>query len=534
MMRRLALPVLIAASLLACSDTPTEAETSLLGFVPADTPYAFVSGEPLPEDVLARFAALNGSIVNAFKDAVAADPDFPPALAELFVELMTGIGGDGAQAFGMGPNDPYVIYGRGPYPVGRFAISDVSKLQASMAKVERALETEIPTASRNGTTYWRLSGPDFQVMLVAVLENDTLAWAIGPVEQESDLVDHLVSAPSAGAAQTFSTRVSTLRSEYDLEKYPFMFIELEPLVAAVAATSQDLTPGCRDELIGYTKRAPRLIAGYDRITSDTVGYQMTLALDGAAQTALRDALAPIPAGDLGQDSLMSIGLGVDIAKATTSLATAFNASVSSSACSPGSSELIAAEQVQQAVGALQLAGNPRGLRIVWDSIALDNPMAPRVSALALANMEAPSNVLSLIQLQMPIGDVPTDGTPISLSERMPIPMLQDEIWLAADQDGLGLAVGGDDQSARLRSALSAEPLAAGTLLDFQMSGKLFTMVGDQNGPLGSMIAMQAASDPNVTTQLQMFKAYGDLMDRFAYSVALSDKGVMLRQEIKLK
>ena len=530
MTRRLVLSFLLVTSLLGCSESTPPADTSLLGWVDVATPYAYVSGQPYPEATLARMGKLNSVAMASVEEALTNDPSIPPELAAIALELLGGMTNGDMEALGRTASDPYVLYARGLYPVARLQISDPAKLRATLAKIEEGIGSEIPTATRSGTTYWRLAGDDFDFMGVAMLDNDVLSVAIGPKPDEAGMVDHLLSDPSAQAATQFAARVEKLRADYELGPYDVFFAEPTALVERVLPLAST-QPDCQGELLGYAKAVPIVAGGYTQFTARSLEFRMIVALDDAAREGLRGTLTPIPGGALGEDMLLSLGLGVDAAAAARGIAASMQEINATSKCGSGTDISESLDRLQTAQGALAVAGSPQGLRLVWDDFSMGQSGVPRLDALLVAEMRNPGSVLGLLQAQgIRLDDLGQDGTPITLNDRLPqVLPIEDTVWLAGRTDAVGLAIGTEKQGPRLRGALSGDSLPAGTMFEFAVSGRLFGMLADPSGPLGAMLATQTAHTPGMNAQLDVFRAYADVFDRFAYEVALTDLGVEVKQ-----
>src|ERR1700749_2155978 len=171
LIRRVALPVLLASVVAACSNKNAATdENAPLSFVPADTPYAMANLEPTPQAVYDSWAQrmksywptmmqVYSGILDQAATEKAADPNAQRGIKiakALIDEFNTDDPMGRIRSMGFKPDARYALYGVGMVPVIRTELGDPAALKAEIAKIESKVGEKVPTAKVGSQDFWFL------------------------------------------------------------------------------------------------------------------------------------------------------------------------------------------------------------------------------------------------------------------------------------------------------------------------------------------------------------------------------------------
>ena len=199
---RLIFALLIFGAATSCSKSdenapPGELDSSLLQYVPADTPYVFAHPEPLPDDVLDKlepgidsmlraYATVIRSVVDAELEKVAeaggSDEEKSANMDAISNELESLLTVEGLRSVGIGRRSTMVLYGEGLLPVFRMQLTDSKLMEQSISRIEEKAGSKMTTATI-GDQHYRYAGDEQGQLILALVGND-LVVAMMPAEHK--------------------------------------------------------------------------------------------------------------------------------------------------------------------------------------------------------------------------------------------------------------------------------------------------------------------------------------------------------------
>ena len=170
---RLTTLILVATlSLSACGKSDDEsaavtaaasADSKLLAYVPADTPYLAATLEPIPADVIDSYLSRMQPVIDLLQeelsttrarleaggDAAADDPE-----AKILIALLSEFDGklsrSGLHSLGFDLGSKKVAYGLGAFPVFRVGLSNATTLRETIQRILKNAEINAPRAGFPG------------------------------------------------------------------------------------------------------------------------------------------------------------------------------------------------------------------------------------------------------------------------------------------------------------------------------------------------------------------------------------------------
>jgi hypothetical protein len=532
-----------------------------LKLIPSDTPYVFANFEAVPKPVLDKmFKAMEPMIAEAEK-AIAKEietnqGDNPEAkmVRAVLEELKGNLSVAGLEKLGLGTDVRFALYGVGVMPVFRLQVKDGAALKALIARVEEKGGQKAPTKKLGDVEYWGIQ-EDGMTGAVAIIGNElvgalapdaaadkVLAMAFGQTKPEKSLAD-------TGALQD-------VLKKYGFQPYGVGMIDAKivadtllgassglnaEVFASVQAAMPPLSADCKGEIQGMVAKAPRMVFGYDKFTADEIAATYVVELDGGLAKELAGLRAPVPglSGLPEGKPLMAFGVGLDIAK-TIEFA---KGKAKAIAAAPYKCELLQDLNQSATMAAQQLESAPippfvtgvKGAYVVVKDADLSAGMGPQalgsVKAYGVLSADKPDELVTMLKGMVPplaALDLKPDGAAIALPPGLvPVPSAH----AAMNDKTVGIAIG-DGMQGELPAFLTAKAGEDPPLFAFSYDvGRIMKSINDQMAK--SMAQLPPEMQADMQASQAMSNAMAGMLGLTSYAVHLNDKGIVLKQNIKL-
>ncbi len=497
--------VVLALLFAACSENGERAAArfELLAQVPAETPYVFAAGRPLPDAVSRHFLktlALGEAdrgirIANRVAQAKGPDQARPwRLLAALEAELEGRLTPEGLASLGFPLSGRSLLYGLGPLPVLWLEIEDPQRVEALLDRVEARAQEPAQRLEAQGLAYRRWAFG--KLVAVAAVRDRYLVLAVLPQAAETELLPLALGLirPERSLADTGAFREFVAGRGYqghgdgylDLARWVALMLGEAGGVNARVAKALGLKPAvageaCRELARHLVGAVPRIAVGY--LQASETGYTLEAALETSPAVGrwLERLAAFVPGLGADEAAIFSVGLALDLPTLRDALRAAFNDILArGEGC-----EHVDAAALTSAMQSLELALNPmvagiRGVNLTLEEIELDaETRAPRSArGRLLISTVDPRGLLGMAVVLDPrvaTLQVPADGTPVLL----PLSGVTSAVplWVAVRGEVLGLFAGEQkpEDAARRLQAPPADPHLL-FVLDYDV-GKLLARVG---------------------------------------------------------
>ena len=534
---------------MACSE-PALKESSLLAFVPADSPYVIVSGAPFPPEYLGRLRQIETELrpimAEALADAAGSSGGgsggnaAERASAELLMKVSLGY-----PELGIREDSRFVLYGRGLYPTGRIETGDAARASEVLDQLAQQAGPKLEAREVSGQRYWRLDLG--QLVLLLSVRDGTLIGGVSPSPQEASLLEHLLTDAS-GSGTAIAARIETLRARHQLGPQAAGYLDsrraLEIALDAYAEAGAPVDAGCRDQLGSMAQAAPQWVMGYQDVTPTSITGRLALELAEPIATELAAWSVPMP-GTGGEGALAGLGMGVDAPKLVQSLAGWQRALTERATACGGSPQLDPGDATKALIG-LGVAGNPRGFWISLDEVDKGADGRARLGSSLLLQAESPQSLALIGAGFLPIGPLlSTTGQPVQLAvpegvlpPGTPAP---EQVWGILTRDAIGLTTSKNGPE-RLQQLVAAPPSPSGTLLTAEVdvhgiaeqlaSGLAESL--DQLLEAGSGSEELAARRRELERTSQIAGVYGQVIDRILLRLVATGEAIELRETIRLR
>ncbi|MEM1174653.1 MAG: hypothetical protein AAGI27_07550 [Pseudomonadota bacterium] len=550
--------VAVAAFVAGCdrstSDTSAfEDDSGILKFVPADSAYAYVRLQPMPEAFDQQFAEVNDAAM-AYNEAMMGsladglpDDESTEALRQIIAMAQDLSTPEGIQRLGIDPKAQYAFYDIGLVPVLRAGLSDVSAFEQKIESIEESFDFEAESGEIEGVSYKFIDMDGAR--LAWLIRESTLVVTLSHAEaDEASLAAQLgLSLPDQNIAD--SGELAALAEDFGYIEQGLGFVDTlrvvdglfdpEGLVETLTESHQGMTsPVCRAEIREAVANVPRMAAGVTRADSSGVEGSMVVVLRDEVAADLQGLAAAVPGLGMATDALISAGFSFD-----ASVARKFAENrLAEMAAKPYQCEFLASGNagVQEAQEFLKRQPLPptlydfRGMHFAVDGIDLQQiiqeqtPESAKVDViLAMDNPESLTAMGALLVPGFAELGISQDGE----SREVPAGPMNPTglpLWVSVTDDRISLSLGeGAESRVSGLKAMTASADAPLMAMDVD-AGAYFAMLSDMM-PLAKQ---DAAVD--VESLVVLLDAVGRAYDRLEFAVDIHEKGIVFKSGVTLK
>jgi hypothetical protein len=561
-----------AVMLSACGkdDEPAaiSASSDLLQYIPADSPYVFVTLEPISDEIMDDLEPKLDRVLLSYRDvlreAVAAkkaefseeeqNSEEAQRIEAFVEEFSTLLSVQGMRDAGIARDSLAAFYGNGLLPVLRLELSDDALFEATIARLEEQAGQTMPVGEVAGQSYRYIDAEELRIV-IAVLDGQAVFTLVPTVFDESQTGRALgLTLPETSIADT--TVLQDLIGKYDFTNHVVAFVDVPSIAerfvgqptgldADLMALSEDdmqLSDVCRAEIRAVAGIVPRMVIGYTGLTAKRFDSSIILEVreDIAAGLTAVATAGPGLGGDRG--GLMTFGMSLDMKAARDFM----EARLDAMEADPYECEHLADLQAGVAEGRATL-NQPvppmvydfKGFVAVIDAIeGLDlATQTPPTSMdggflLAMDNAQALVSMGAMFSPEIAALNLQADGNPVELN----LPQLQMmgmTAFAALNEGGLAVSVG-DDAETQAEGMLGADAASPPPFMSFSVdAARYYSFMGE------AIAAGEAGVEDAPTPEMQaalteMMNAIADFYDRMSIDVLFTENGIEMRAVETLK
>ncbi len=549
--------------------SPLTDKKGILQYVPADTPYIFATGKPLPDELLDRLEPRFDEMLKAYqvffreiiRNSMAKNSGDMSAediqrLSAVIDELMTLFSIEGLRNAGFERNSGLVFFGNGMLPVLRIELSDPAKFDGVIERLEAAAGESMKTAELGGASY-RYVGDEDGRLIIGVFAGDAV-FTIAPGLLDEDQLKVLLGLTPPKKNIARSGRLLDIVKEYDFSEHYVGFIDN----LRIASTFLDAPTGldavlherseydaaavsdvCREEIREFVGIAPRMVIGYGEVSAEQMSGSLIIEMRADIAQGLSTLSALVPGLGVDPGGLLSFGMSLNV-PAVYAFA---EARLDAMEADPFECEYFNELQAGVAKGRETLAqplppfiSGMRGFNIIVDSLG-DYDMASGVPPenvdgsviFSMDDAQAMFMMGAMMSPDLAAVDLQPDGVPVPLA----LPQLQaiaKSVYAAMAETALVISVGSDART-RATSVLKADSIEPPLFMSASMdAGTYYELVSqsmmaeqDEEGnanalPESARIALRDA-----------VLAMGKMYDRMAVDVRFTTRGIEMNSKVSL-
>lgn len=551
------------------------ADSKLLAYVPADTPYLAATLEPIPADVIDSYLSRMQPVIDLLQeelsttrarleasgDAAADDPE-----AKILIALLSEFDGklnrSGLHSLGFDLGSKKVAYGLGAFPVFRVGLSNATTLRETIQRILKNAEIDAPEQDFQGVKFWRLADDeqeDVPVGLYVSIMDDHLALGLLPTMAEDELLPAFLGLdmPEENNARE---RLAKLNGKHGYTAYGSGILEMhtladrflrpENLEARLMAASGEFDPAtlsqeCVSEIHGVIDNAPRMTMGMQELSASVIAMQYRIEMPDTLAGALAGLVAEIPVADKLSERVLDLAFGMKFGAAREFL----REKAMAIAEQPYRCEHLqdmntsAAQSLEQLNQPLPpFVNNFRGFRISLSEIMMGQDSIPENARGHLAvHVDQPQMFVGMAQMFLPnLAELALQ--PGSPPVRLPESLIQVPgivAYAAMSDDAIGLAVG-EGEEAGLPDYLSQEPENDGTFFSasYDMAEYMkYTQMMQTNAAMASGQSDNGEDDVAAFSSEYseaMVKVYKEMAGRGYVAMGFTADGVVFDNRVTFK
>jgi len=332
---------LFLASVMLCATNAYAASgnsVDLLSYIPADTPYVFVSTEPLPSKVADKLEPTIDEILQVYQRILRhlmaeqlvkmAGEENSAEEAEQFRGVMEEVLGlvslEGIRGAGIERASAFALYGNSLLPVLRFELSDDDLFDAAIERIEKKAGEDLLIGVANGESY-KYTDAEQVRLIIATVDDQAIITAV-PVQFSEPQIAEALGLKKPRASLKSSKALKSMAKEYGFSDYMTGFINNQriaeiftgkatekdkQLLAAFSEQPPELSETCSAEIMEMVGIAPRMVFGYSDINTRELKSSFIVELRKDIAKSLATIPAPVPGLGTDPGGLMSIGFGLN-------------------------------------------------------------------------------------------------------------------------------------------------------------------------------------------------------------------------------
>jgi hypothetical protein len=323
----------------AAPSAAVSSSSELLQYIPADSPYVFVSLEPISDEimddlepkldrVLSSYRVVLREVVAAKKAEYSEEEQNSEEAQQIeaFVEEFSSLlSVQGMRDAGIARDSLAAFYGNGLLPVMRIELSDDALFEATIARLEEQAGHQMAVGDVQGQSYRYFDAEEFRIV-VAVLDNQAV-FAIVPSAFDASQTGRALglTLPETSIAET--TILQDIIGKYGFTNHVVAFVDVpaiaerfvgQPtgldadLLALGGGNDLQLSDACKSEIRDVAGIVPRMVIGYTGLTAKQFDSSIVVELREDLAAGLTAVATAVPGlgGDRG--GLMTFGMSLDI------------------------------------------------------------------------------------------------------------------------------------------------------------------------------------------------------------------------------
>ena len=316
--------------------SPLRDASSMLKYVPADTPYVFGTLAPPPDEFIDKIEPKLDRLLAAYSEVLRVavseaqsehdrDSGETEELRGVVNELRSLMSLESLQEAGLTRDSTFMLYGNGLLPVLRVTLSDAERFEVAVADIEEEAGERLPVAQVDDTKYRYVEDEGGRVIMATV--GDYLVLTVAPDSLDDTALARLLglTKPESNIAQ--SGKLLEIAEEYgylheyvglvDTVRLADTFIE-EPegldalLLDTMGYDAGTLSDVCKAEFRSLAEIAPRVVSGYEAVTAEEIRSVTVVELRDDIAAEITRFAAPVPGLGAVYESLFSFGMSLNV------------------------------------------------------------------------------------------------------------------------------------------------------------------------------------------------------------------------------
>ncbi|WP_447928290.1 hypothetical protein [Vreelandella sp. EE27] len=535
-------------------DSDSTADTSMLRYIPADSPYFMATRETMPEqevfDFYKRTMLFDEGLEQDMEELRELQRHETDAQSQAFISLILALGEevksvetlDDLHERGIKAAPQAAFYGLGILPVLRFELEDSAAFRETLERVLANADITPRTGTTDGTDYWVLTPEDDVEITLALVDGQALLSLV-PDDASDSLLAEVLGKNLPEESLDDTGALADLESRYGFTPYGAGQIRTarvldelsspdhagtEALLASAGEEPLDFS-ACQADLDRITDRFPGIAMGSrEQDLNGRSEMNLIVETDDAIVSDLRRLVTDVP-GLGSKEGLTSFGMGLSLPVLLETVQT-YSRQLRENPF--GCAELQELNSVWDDANKtlshplmMMVGPSLSGLYTRVDSFYVENGMPAGTGLLTLASPNPMTLLQSASNFLPGFGELRlTPGGDAQRVESILLPPNAPELYAAMSESALALGLGSDDPSS-LQDELKASSADENLLMHGFMAGDFFHAMAN--------VAAQSPGDDFSKADIEVFRHYGDIYDQMEWWVTVGDAGLEMGFSVEM-
>lgn len=310
-------------------------------YIPADSPYVMADIKAFPYDKynwqwMDGYQKMVSGLRQSMQESMPEDAQYvskDQLLAMAVLEEMDGrMSKEGLAELGIATNAHIALYGLGVFPAFRMELSDSAKFEAMIARIESRVGESLPVKQYDK---WKVRYiQDDDVFIPIIVTENELLMGVSSASFEQEFLGYLTGKTPVEKSLFKENKLLSMQKKYNMLPYISGYVSTQGTVNVLTGMDKtsmlarsfasivdaedipQLSDVCKAEYQQLSKEVPRFVFGYTNLGKNSVTALSGVEVNSGLPERLMAAKAPIPGhgNELQKNALLSMGLGVDLAK----------------------------------------------------------------------------------------------------------------------------------------------------------------------------------------------------------------------------
>ncbi|WP_447895376.1 hypothetical protein [Vreelandella sp. GE22] len=535
-------------------DSDSTDDTSMLRYIPADSPYFMATRETMPEqevfDFYKRTMLFDEGLEQDMEELRELQRHETDAQSQAFISLILALGEevksvetlDDLHERGIKAAPQAAFYGLGILPVLRFELEDSAAFRETLERVLANADITPRTGTTDGTDYWVLTPEDDVEIILALVDGQALLSLV-PDDASDSLLAEVLGKNLPEESLDDTGALADLESRYGFTPYGAGQIRTarvldelsspdhagtEALLALAGEEPLDFS-ACQADLDRITDRFPGIAMGSrEQDLNGRSEMNLIVETDDAIVSDLRRLVTDVP-GLGSKEGLASFGMGLSLPVLLETVQT-YSRQLRENPF--GCAELQELNGVWDDANKtlshplmMMVGPSLSGLYTRVDSFYVEKGMPAGTGLLTLASPNPMTLLQSASNFLPGFGELRlTPGGDAQRVESILLPPNAPELYAAMSESALALGLGSDDPSS-LQDDLQASSADENLLMHGFMAGDFFHAMAN--------VAAQSPGDDFSKADIEVFRHYGDIYDQMEWWVTVGDGGLEMGFSVEM-
>ena len=308
---------------------------NFIEYIPADTPYAVVALEPMPDKMIDMVFKMVEPLLGQAKSEMSkelarlkqSERTEDKVGAAIIEELQGNLSRKGLEKMGFDLTPRFAVYGLGVLPVMRFELSDPKALRAMIGRIEAKAGQKLPVKKMGDVEYWGVD--ENKMTFAAAIIGDELIAGVTPTASAEKMLPIMFGKAKPPKSFKDSGVLEGIQKKYGFTGHAIGYVDVQIITQILLNESKGLNADvwnamgspvppvpaeCKTDYTSMAANFPRMVMGYTKLTAKSLSAEYIIETRSDIAKGLAGIVAPVPGMGSADGALFSVGVGLDVNK----------------------------------------------------------------------------------------------------------------------------------------------------------------------------------------------------------------------------